>query len=124
MANSSNKQTYSLISVDKAKDRSSVEAEGGVEVEFEAEADQFQPNDAQNEVKATKTEHFDQAEAVEETKQPKWQQASKAHQASALDDMTEEDLQGNVPLENVHKVIIVILLLSLLVFGVYFFVFM
>ncbi len=114
MANSSNKQTYSLISVDKAKDRSSVEAE----------ADQFQPNDAWNEVKTTEAEHFNQAEAVEETKQPKWQQASKAHQESALDNMTEEDLQGNVPLENVHKVIIVILLLSLLVFGVYFIVFM
>lgn len=122
MADSSNKQTYSLISVDKAKDRSLVEAEGGVEVE--AEADRFQPNDAQNEVKATKTEHFDQAKAAEETKQPKRQQPSKAHQASALDDMTEEDLQGNVPLENVHKAIIVILLFSLLVFGVYFFVFM
>ena len=114
MADSSNKQTYSLISVDKAKDRSLVEAE----------ADQFQPNDAQNEVKATKTEHFDQAEAATETNQPKRQQPSKAHQASALDDMTEEDLQGNVPLENVHKAIIVILLFSLLVFGVYFFVFM
>lgn len=124
MANSSNKQTYSLISVDKAKDRSSVEAEGGVEVEFEAEADQFQPNDAQNEVKATETEHLNQGEAATETKQPKRQQASKAHQASALDDITEEDLQGNMPLENVHKAIIAILLLSLVAFGVYFFVFM
>lgn len=124
MADSSNKQTYSLISVDKAKDRSLVEAESGVEVEFEAEADQFQPNDAQNEVKATKIEHFDQPEAAEETKQPKRQQPSKAHQASALDDITEEDLQGNMPLENVHKAIIAILLLSLVAFGVYFFVFM
>lgn len=124
MADSSNKQTYSLISVDKAKDRSLVEAEGGVEVEFEAEADQFQPNNVRNEVKTTEAEHLNQGEAATETNQPKSQQASKVHQASALDDMTEEDLQGNVPLENVHKVIIVILLLSLLVFGVYFFVFM
>ena len=114
MANSSNKQTYSLISVDKAKDRFSVEAE----------ADQFQPNNVRNEVKTTEAEHLNQGEAATETNQPKWQQASKVHQASALDDMTEEDLQGNVPLENVHKVIIVVLLLSLLVFGVYFFVFM
>lgn len=42
---------------------------------------------------------------------------------SALDNLTEDDLKSFAPLENVHKILIVVLILGLVAFGLYFVLF-
>lgn len=42
---------------------------------------------------------------------------------SVFDSLTEDDLNGSVPLQNMHKAILVLIVVGLVAFGVYFFLF-
>lgn len=104
MADSSKNQSYSLISVEKAENRSfedSVPASVGIDTSAEVSS----------------SEKENSASSVR-------QASASSSEESALDNLTEEDLRGSAPLENMHKIILVVLILALIVFGVYFFVFM
>ncbi len=48
---------------------------------------------------------------------------AKPSSESALDNLTEDDLKSSAPLENVHKILIVVLILGLVAFGLYFVLF-
>lgn len=101
MADSSKNQSYSLISVEKAENRSfedSVSAAASADFSVEVS-----PSEKENNTSEVK-------------------QSASSSEESALDNLTEEDLRGSAPLENMHKIILVVLILALIVFAVYFFV--
>lgn len=141
MADSSNNQSYSLISVEKAKKRSfedPMPASVGIDtsaVASSSEKENSVSRASQSSVELTSPDAQEVSEPldVQEASKPRAaQKPSNSPEAkkyasseeSALDNLTEEDLQGSAPLENMHKIILVVLILALIVFGVYFFVFM
>lgn len=150
MADSSNNQSYSLISVEKAKKRSVEDPmPASVGIDTSAEVSSSEKENSASVVKQAlpgvtsasdqNTSFFNRQEAskpsdVREVSKshdgqmplnsPEVKQSASSSEESALDNLTEEDLQGSAPLENMHKIILVVLILALIVFGVYFFVFM
>ena len=141
MADSSNNQSYSLISVEKAKKRSfedPMPASVGIDtsaVASSSEKENSVSRASQSSAELTSPDAQEVSEPldVQEASKPRAaQKPSSSPEAkkyisseeSALDNLTEEDLQGSAPLENMHKIILVVLILALVVFGVYFFVFM
>ena len=141
MADSSNNQSYSLISVEKAKKRSfedPMPASVGIDtsaVASSSEKENSVSRASQSSAELTSPDAQEVSEPldVQEASKPRVaQKPSNSPEAkkyasseeSALDNLTEEDLQGSAPLENMHKIILVVLILALIVFGVYFFVFM
>lgn len=141
MADSSNNQSYSLISVEKAKKRSfedpmpasvgidtsavasSSEKENSVSRASQSSAELTSP-DAQEVSEPLDVEEASKPRAAQKPSNSPEAKKFASSEESALDNLTEEDLQGSAPLENMHKIIIVVLILALIVFGVYFFVFM
>ena len=141
MAESSNNQSYSLISVEKAKKRSfedpmpasvgidtsavasSSEKENSVSRASQSSAELTSP-DAQEVSEPLDVQEASKPRAAQKPSNSPEAKKFASSEESALDNLTEEDLQGSAPLENMHKIIIVVLILALIVFGVYFFVFM
>lgn len=141
MADSSNNQSYSLISVEKAKKRSfedpmpasvgidtsavasSSEKENSVSRASQSSAELTSP-DAQEVSEPLDVQEASKPRAAQKPSNSPEAKKFASSEESALDNLTEEDLQGSAPLENMHKIIIVVLILALIVFGVYFFVFM
>ena len=141
MADSSNNQAYSLISVEKAKKRSfedpmpasvgidtsavasSSEKENSVSRASQSSAELTSP-DAQEVSEPLDVQEASKPRAAQKPSNSPEAKKFASSEESALDNLTEEDLQGSAPLENMHKIIIVVLILALIVFGVYFFVFM
>lgn len=150
MADSFNNQSYSLISVEKAK-KCSFEDPMPASVSIDTSAEVFssekensvssvsqastglsspdvqeasKPSDVQEASKPLDAQESSKSRAAQ--KPSSFPEAKKyvSSEESALDNLTEEDLQGSAPLENMHKIILVVLILALIVFGVYFFVFM
>ena len=141
MADSSNNQSYSLISVEKAKKRSfedPMPASVGIDtsaVASSSEKENSVSRASQSSAELTSPDAQEVSEPLDVQKASKPRAAQKpsnspeakkyaSSEESALDNLTEEDLQGSAPLENMHKIILVVLILALIVFGVYFFVFM
>lgn len=141
MADSSNNQSYSLISVEKAKKRSfedPMPASVGIDTSAvasssEKESSVSRASQSSAELTSPDAQEVSEPLDVQEASKPRAaQKPSNSPEAkkyasseeSALDNLTEEDLQGSAPLENMHKIILVVLILALIVFGVYFFVFM
>ena len=141
MADSSNNQSYSLISVEKAKKRSfedPMPASVGIDTSSDTSSSDNEASVSRASQASTRLTSLDAQEVSEsldaqEISKPRAaQKPSNSPEAkkfasseeSALDNLTEEDLQGSAPLENMHKIILVVLILALIVFGVYFFVFM
>ena len=141
MADSSNNQSYSLISVEKAKKRSfedpmpapvgidtsavasSSEKENSVSRASQSSAELTSP-DAQEVSEPLDVQEASKPRAAQKPSNSPEAKKYASSEESALDNLTEEDLQGSAPLENMHKIILVALILALIVFGVYFFVFM
>ena len=141
MADSSNNQSYSLISVEKAKKRSfedpmpasvgidtsavasSSEKENSVSRASQSSAELTSP-DAQEVSEPLDAQEASKPRAAQKPSNSPEAKKFASSEESALDNLTEEDLQGSAPLENMHKIILVVLILALIVFGVYFFVFM
>lgn len=141
MADSSNNQSYSLISVEKAKKRSfedpmpasvgidtsavasSSEKENSVSRASQASAELTSP-DAQEVSEPLDAQEISKLRAAQKPSNSPEAKKFASSEESALDNLTEEDLQGSAPLENMHKIILVVLILALIVLGVYFFVFM
>lgn len=141
MADSSNNQSYSLISVEKAKKRSfedpmpasvgidtsavasSLEKENSVSRASQSSAELTSP-DAQEVSEPLDVQEASKPRAAQKPSNSPEAKKYASSEESALDNLTEEDLQGSAPLENMHKIILVVLILALIVFGVYFFVFM
>ena len=141
MADSSNNQSYSLISVEKAKKRSfedpmpasvgidtsavasSSEKENSVSRASQSSAELTSP-DAQEVSEPLDAQEISKLRAAQKLSNSPEAKKFASLEESALDNLTEEDLQGSAPLENMHKIILVVLILALIVFGVYFFVFM
>lgn len=141
MADSSNNQSYSLISVEKAKKRSfedpmpasvgidtsavasSSEKENSVSRASQSSAELTSP-DAQEVSEPLDVQEASKPRAAQKPSNSPEAKKYASSEESALDNLTEEDLQGSAPLENMHKIILVVLILALIVFGVYFFVFM
>ena len=141
MADSSNNQSYSLISVEKAKKRSfedpmpasvgidtsavasSSEKENSVSRASQSLAELTSP-DAQEVSEPLDVQEASKPRAAQKPSNSPEAKKFASSEESALDNLTEEDLQGSAPLENMHKIILVVLILALIVFGVYFFVFM
>ncbi|CCY06730.1 unknown [Eggerthella sp. CAG:1427] len=141
MADSSNNQSYSLISVEKAKKRSfedpmpasvgidtsavasSSEKENSVSRASQSSAELTSP-DAQEVSEPLDVQEASKPRAAQKPSNSPEAKKFASSEESALDNLTEEDLQGSAPLENMHKIILVVLILALIVFGVYFFVFM
>ncbi len=141
MADSSNNQSYSLISVEKAKKRSfedpmpasvgidtsavasSSEKENSVSRASQSSAESTSP-DAQEVSEPLDMQEASKPRAAQKPSNSPEAKKFASSEESALDNLTEEDLQGSAPLENMHKIILVVLILALIVFGVYFFVFM
>lgn len=141
MADSSNNQSYSLISVEKAKKRSfedpmpasvgidtsavasSSEKENSVSRASQSSAELTSP-DAQEVSEPLDVQEASKPRAAQKPSSSPEAKKYASSEESALDNLTEEDLQGSAPLENMHKIILVVLILALIVFGVYFFVFM
>ena len=141
MADSSNNQSYSLISVEKAKKRSfedpmpasvgidtsavasSSEKENSVSRASQSSAELTSP-DAQEVSEPLDAQEISKLRAAQKPSKKKKKKKFASSEESALDNLTEEDLQGSAPLEYMHKIILVVLILALIVFGVYFFVFM
>ena len=141
MADSSNNQSYSLISVEKAKKRSfedpmpasvgidtsavasSSEKENSVSRASQSSAELTSP-DAQEVSEPLDVQEASKPRAAQKPSNSPEAKKFASSEESALDNLTEEDLQGCAPLEYMHKIILVVLILALIVFGVYFFVFM
>ncbi len=141
MADSSNNQSYSLISVEKAKKRSfedpmpasvgidtsavasSSEKENSVSRASQSSAELTSP-DAQEVSEPLDAQEISKLRAAQKPSNSPETKKFASSEESALDNLTEEDLQGSAPLEYMHKIILVVLILALIVFGVYFFVFM
>lgn len=141
MADSSNNQSYSLISVEKAKKcsfedpmpasvgidtsavASSSEKENSVSRASQSSAELTSP-DAQEVSEPLDVQEASKPRAAQKPSNSPEAKKYASSEESALDNLTEEDLQGSAPLENMHKIILVVLILALIVFGVYFFVFM
>lgn len=141
MADSSNNQSYSLISVEKAKKRSfedpmpasvgidtsavasSSEKENSVSRASQSSAELTSP-DAQEVSEPLDVQEASKPRAAQKPSNSPEAKKFASSEESALDNLTEEDLQGSAPLEYMHKIILVVLILALIVFGVYFFVFM
>lgn len=141
MADSSNNQSYSLISVEKAKKRSfedpmpasvgidtsavasSSEKENSVSRASQSSAELTSP-DAQEVSEPLDVQEASKPRAAQKPSNSPEAKKFASSEESALDNLTEEDLQGSAPLENMHKIILVVLILALIVFGVFFFVFM
>lgn len=141
MADSSNNQSYSLISVEKAKKRSfedpmpasvgidtsavasSSEKENSVSRASQSSAELTSP-DAQEVSEPLDSQEISKLRAAQKPSNSTEAKKFASSEESALDNLTEEDLQGSAPLEYMHKIILVVLILALIVFGVYFFVFM
>lgn len=141
MADSSNNQSYSLISVEKAKKRSfedpmpasvgidtsavasSSEKENSVSRANQSSAELTSP-DAQEVSEPLDAQEISKLRAAQKPSNSPEAKKFASSEESALDNLTEEDLQGSAPLEYMHKIILVVLILALIVFGVYFFVFM
>ena len=141
MADSSNNQSYSLISVEKAKKRSfedpmpasvgidtsavasSSEKENSVSRASQSSAELTSP-DAQEVSEPLDAQEISKLRAAQKPSNSQEEKKFASSEESALDNLTEEDLQGSAPLEYMHKIILVVLILALIVFGVYFFVFM
>ena len=141
MADSSNNQSYSLISVEKAKKRSfedpmpasvgidtsavasSSEKENSVSRASQSSAELTSP-DAQEVSEPLDVQEASKPRAAQKPSSSPEAKKFASSEESALDNLTEEDLQGSAPLEYMHKIILVVLILALIVFGVYFFVFM
>ncbi len=141
MADSSNNQSYSLISVEKAKKRSfedpmpasvgidtsavasSSEKENSVSRASQSSAELTSP-DAQEVSEPLDAQEISKLRAAQKPSNSPEAKKFASSEESALDNLTEEDLQGSAPLEYMHKIILVVLILALIVFGVYFFVFM
>lgn len=141
MADSSNNQSYSLISVEKAKKRSvedPMPASVGIDTSAEASSSKKENSvsrasqssaeltslDAQEVSKPLDVQEVSKSRAAQKPSSSPEAKKYASSEESALDNLTEEDLQGSAPLENMHKIILVVLILALIVFGVYFFVFM
>ena len=141
MADSSNNQSYSLISVKKKKKRSfedpmpasvgidtsavasSSEKENSVSRASQSSAELTSP-DAQEVSEPLDAQEISKLRAAQKPSNSPEAKKFASSEESALDNLTEEDLQGSAPLEYMHKIILVVLILALIVFGVYFFVFM
>ena len=132
MADSSNNQSYSLISVEKAKKRSfedPMPASVGIDASAEAsssdkEANESRVSQASTGLTSSDAQEISKLRAAQKPSNSTEAKKFASSEESALDNLTEEDLQGSAPLENMHKIILVVLILALIVFGVYFFVFM
>lgn len=127
---SSEQHTYSLISVEKA---SEPEAKTLPNYEVEMvdkteeslgteEVGETAETAATGEAAAAETAETEKTARVEVAKKTGISQGDRFE--SALDNLTEDDLKSSAPLENVHKIIIAVLIVGLVVFGLYFVLFM
>lgn len=132
MADSSNNQSYSLISVEKAKKRSfedPMPASVGIDTSAVASSSEKEnsvsrASQSSAELTSPDAQEISKLRAAQKPSNSPEAKKFASSEESALDNLTEEDLQGSAPLEYMHKIILVVLILALIVFGVYFFVFM
>lgn len=127
---SSEQHTYSLISVEKASE-SEAKTSPNNEVEVLDKTEESLSTEEVGEIEETaETEEAVAAGTVETEKTARVEVAKKTgvfqgdRFESALDNLTEDDLKSSAPLENVHKIIIAVLIVGLVVFGLYFVLFM
>ncbi len=127
---SSEQHTYSLISVEKASE-SDAKTSPNNEVEVVDEAEESLATEEVGEIEETAetgeaatagTAETETTARVEVAKKTGVSQGDRFE--SALDNLTEDDLKSSAPLENVHKIIIAVLIVGLVVFGLYFVLFM
>ena len=147
MADSSKNQSYSLISVEKAENRSFEDlVSAAASANFSVEVPSSEKENNTSRVRQASSgsiagdqnaSSFDGQEASKPSdvregskphvgqmpsSSPEVKKSASSSEESALDNLTEEDLRGSAPLENMHKIILVVLILALIVFAVYFFV--
>lgn len=127
---SSEQHTYSLISVEKASEPEAKTSPNN-EVEVVDKAEESLATEEVGEIENTaETGEAAAAGTVETEKTARVEVAKKTGASqgdrfeSALDNLTEDDLKSSAPLENVHKIIIAVLIVGLVVFGLYFVLFM
>lgn len=130
---SSEQHTYSLISVEKASE-SEAKTSPNYEVEVVDKTEESLGTEEVGEIEDTaetaETGEAAAAETVETETTARVEVAKKTGVSqgdrfeSALDNLTEDDLKSSAPLENVHKIIIAVLIVGLVVFGLYFVLFM
>ena len=120
----SEQHTYSLISVEKASEPEA-KTLPNYEVEMVDKAEESLVTEEVGETKETAeagTAETEKTARVEVAKKTGGSQDDRFE--SALDNLTEDDLKSSAPLENVHKIIIAVLIAGLVVFGLYFVLFM
>lgn len=126
----SEQHTYSLISVEKASE-SEAKTSPNNEVEVVDKTEESLATEEVGEIEETvETGEAATAGTAETEKTARVEVAKKTGVSqsdrfeSALDNLTEDDLKSSAPLENVHKIIIAVLIVGLVVFGLYFVLFM
>ena len=127
---SSEQHTYSLISVEKASEPEA-KTLPNYEVEMVDKAEESLATEEVGETKETAATGETAAAGTAETEKTACVEVAKKtggsqgdRYESALDNLTEDDLKISAPLENVHKIIIAVLIVGLVVFGLYFVLFM
>ena len=123
---SSDEHRYTLISVEKAPERAS---ETVSENAPEKAPEKMPDNVFENVPKKASDNAFDNIPnndvpaAEESVRSLNSNKKAEPSSESALDNLTEEDLKSSAPLENVHKILITVLILGLVAFGLYFVLF-
>ena len=124
------KSSYSLINVERAPEEEVIVVDtSGVHTVHEPVASDSDAKErdyiAKDEIEAADRENLSVGEesevAAEESEVVDRESNGVKASESALDDLTEEDLNGKVPMQKMHLAIIILVLLGLVLFGVYFF---
>lgn len=116
MSGKNKKHTYSLITVEKAQN---IESEGISAVHESHES--INEAVSSEDYIANETKHNKHSDALFDD--PNLSSKDDGLE-SALDNISEDDLNGSVPLDRMHKIIIAVLVIALIGFAVYFLMFM
>lgn len=118
MSDKNEKHTYSLITVEKAQNNESEEISAVQELHESINEAVSSEDYIANETKHNNAKHsnalFDDPNLS----------SKDDGLESALDNISEDDLNGSVPLDRMHKIIIAVLVIALIGFAVYFLMFM
>lgn len=118
MSDKNEKHTYSLITVEKAQNNESEEI-SAVQESHESINEAVSSEDyIANEAKHNKVKPSDDLHDIPDSS------SKNDGLESALDNISEDDLNGSVPLDRMHKIIIAVLVIALIGFAVYFLMFM
>lgn len=116
MSGKNEKHTYSLITVEKAQNIGSE----GISAVHESHESINEAVSSEDYI-ANETKHNKHSDALFDD--PNLSSKDDGLE-SALDNISEDDLNGSVPLDRMHKIIIAVLVIALIGFAVYFLMFM